>query len=416
MSIEIKVPPLPESVADATVVNWRKKTGESVLRDENLVDLETDKVVLEVPAPTSGTLREIRQADGATVTAGSVLAILEEGAGSNAAVHAGQSPAPKVPSQSPAPAQPSTAKETPRVAASHPGKTPPLAPAARRLIDEHGLDPDMIEGHGREGRISKGDVLAHLEHGEGAGPAARPEISRSPSAGTSRIRRVPMTRIRARIAERLRESNLNAVMLTSFNEVDLTRVIEMRASLRERFEKTHGIKLGFMSFFVKAAVLALKRFPVVNASIEGSDIVYHDFWDMGIAVSSKRGLVVPIVREADQLSFAEIETRIAHFAEKARSGGLELSDLEGGTFTITNGGVFGSLVSTPIINPPQSAILGMHKIQDRPMALAGQVVIRPMMYLALTYDHRLVDGQEAVQFLVVVKESLEDPDRLLLDL
>ncbi len=405
MSIEIKVPPLPESVADATVVNWRKKPGESVLRDENLVDLETDKVVLEVPAPASGTLREVRAADGVTVTAGQVLAILDEGLVQEGAPDSGKPPAPKV--ALPAATAPSTA---------HPGRPPPLAPAARRLIDEHGLDPNAIAGHGREGRISKGDVLAHLEKGEESAQGSVEKTAGTPPMDASRNRRVPMTRIRVRIAERLRESNLNAVMLTSFNEVDLTRVIEMRAALRERFEKTHGVKLGFMSFFVKASVLALKRFPVINASIEGSDIVYHDFWDIGIAVSSKRGLVVPIVRDADQLGFAGIETRIARFAEQARTGGLELRDLEGGTFTITNGGVFGSLVSTPIINPPQSAILGMHKIQDRPIAQAGQVVIRPMMYLALTYDHRLVDGQEAVQFLVLVKESLEDPDRLLLDL
>ncbi len=411
MSIEIKVPPLPESVADATVVNWRKKAGESVARDENLVDLETDKVVLEVPAPASGILREIRVANGATVTAGTVLAILEEGV--SAPVTSPQSGASQPDQSRPSPkAGPLPPPEPTREAPPRPAKSPPMAPAARRLIDEHGLDPGTIEGHGREGRISKGDVLAHL----GQGPETVP-LSRPAAAGaSSRIRRVPMTRIRARIAERLRESNLNAVMLTSFNEVDLSRVIEMRATLREPFEKTHGVKLGFMSFFVKASVLALKRFPVINASIEGSDLVYHDFWDIGIAVSSKRGLVVPVVRDADQLGFAGIETRIAQFAEKARSGGLELADLEGGTFTITNGGVFGSLVSTPIINPPQSAILGMHKIQDRPVAIAGEVVIRPMMYLALTYDHRLVDGQEAVQFLVAVKEALENPDRLLLDL
>lgn len=407
MSIEIKVPPLPESVTDATVVNWRKKPGESVARDENLVDLETDKVVLEVPAPASGVLSEIREKDGATVKAGSVLAILDEGVPASTPSKAAPEP--------PKAASPTSTREPaePPQATSRPDKTPPLAPSARRLIDEHGLDPTTIEGHGREGRISKGDVLAHLEHGRAAEPSG---AAGSPPQTGSRIRRVPMTRIRSRIAERLRESNLNAVMLTSFNEVDLKRVIEIRSSLRESFEKRHGVKLGFMSFFVKAAVLALKRFPVVNASIEGSDILYHDYWDIGIAVSSQRGLVVPIVRNADQMGFAEIESRIAELAEQARTGKLALADLEGGTFTITNGGVFGSLVSTPIINPPQSAILGMHKIQERPVAHEGQVVIRPMMYLALTYDHRLIDGQEAVQFLVAVKEALENPDRLLLDL
>jgi 2-oxoglutarate dehydrogenase E2 component (dihydrolipoamide succinyltransferase) len=395
MSIEIKVPPLPESVTDATLVNWRKKAGETVRRDENLVDLETDKVVLEVPAPADGRLREIRAGDGATVTAGQIIAILEEGA---------------VPRSEPAPAPTQKPAAPPQAAAPARAAAPPIAPSARKLAGEHGLDPGQIEGHGRDGRISKTDVLAHLERAAEVPPAS-PAAS---SGGT--VRRVPMTRIRARIAERLRESNLNAVMLTSFNEVDLGRVIEIRNGLRERFEKVHGARLGFMSFFVKAAVAALKSFPVVNASIEGNEIVYHDYWDIGIAVASPRGLVVPVVRGADALGFAEIETRIAHFAEQARSGSLELRDLEGGTFTITNGGVFGSLVSTPIINPPQSAILGMHKIQDRPMAVDGAVVIRPMMYLALTYDHRLVDGQEAVQFLVRVKESLEDPSRLFLEL
>ncbi len=396
MSIEIKVPPLPESVTDATLVNWRKKAGETVRRDENLVDLETDKVVLEVPAPADGRLQEIRAGDGATVNAGQVIALLEEGAPrSEAEAASAKKPTPPAPAKRP---------ERPTA--------PPIAPSARKLADEHGLAPEQIEGHGRDGRISKTDVLAHLERTAGSAPAA-PAATQAPGGA---VRRVPMTRIRARIAERLRESNLNAVMLTSFNEVDLGRVIEIRNSLRERFEKAHGVRLGFMSFFVKAAILALKRFPVINASIEGNEIVYHDTWDIGIAVASPRGLVVPVVRGADALGFAEIETRIAHFAEQARSGTLALQDLEGGTFTITNGGVFGSLVSTPIINPPQSAILGMHKIQDRPMAVGGSVVIRPMMYLALTYDHRLVDGQEAVQFLVCVKESLEDPSRLLLEL
>jgi 2-oxoglutarate dehydrogenase E2 component (dihydrolipoamide succinyltransferase) len=398
MSIEIKVPPLPESVTDATLVNWRKKAGETVQRDENLVDLETDKVVLEVPAPADGRLQEIRAGDGATVNAGQVIALLEEGV---PAPQPGKEAASAEKARAPAPVR---SAERPTA--------PPIAPSARKLAGEHGVDPGTIEGHGRDGRISKSDVLAHLEKTAGPEPAA-------PAATGVRvgaIRRVPMTRIRARIAERLRESNLNAVMLTSFNEVDLGRVIEIRNSLRERFEKAHGVRLGFMSFFVKAAILALKSFPVINASIEGNEIVYHDYWDIGIAVASPRGLVVPVVRGADGLGFAEIETRISRFAEQARSGTLALADLEGGTFTITNGGVFGSLVSTPILNPPQSAILGMHKIQDRPMAVGGAVVIRPMMYLALTYDHRLVDGQEAVQFLVRVKESLEDPSRLFLEL
>jgi len=406
MSIEIKVPPLPESVTDATLVAWHKKPGESVARDENLVDLETDKVVLEVPAPASGTLAKILVQDGATVTAGDVLAVLEEGE-----VAATEAPS--------AAKSPPSAEEAVEVAEPDRGVAPRLSPAVRRLLEEHDLDATIVPPSGKDGRITKSDVLAYLQShsDENVAPGDPEPVVESElfSTGPSRSeQRVPMTRLRARIAERMVEAQQAAAMLTTFNEVDLTKVISLRKRYRDEFEKEHGVKLGFMSFFAKAAVEALKKFPVVNASVEGNDIIYHDYVDIGVAVSSERGLMVPVLRNVDHLSFAQVEKGINDLAVKAREGSISMEDLTGGTFTITNGGIFGSMLSTPILNPPQSAILGMHAIQERPMAVDGEVVIRPMMYLALTYDHRIIDGREAVQFLVSIKNSLEDPGRLLL--
>ena len=407
MSIEIRVPQLPESVTDATLVAWHKKAGESVTRDENLVDLETDKVVLEVPAPSSGTLAEIRIEDGATVTAGDVLALLEEG---EAAAAPAASPA--------AEAAEAEVAEPPNDAETAP-TSPKLSPAVRRLLDEHDLDATIIMGTGKDGRITKSDVMAYLKShsDENVTPGdPAPEID-MPAAGTSGSRteqRVPMTRLRARIAERMVEAQHTAAMLTTFNEVDLTEVMALRKRYKESFEKEHGVRLGFMSFFAKAAVEALRKFPAVNASIEDSDVIYHDYVDIGVAVSSERGLMVPVLRNVERLSFAQVEAGINDYAAKVRDGSISMDDLTGGTFTITNGGVFGSMLSTPILNPPQSAILGMHAIQERPMVVDGEVVVRPMMYLALTYDHRIIDGREAVQFLVSIKQSLEDPGRLLL--
>ena len=376
MSVEIRVPQLPESVADATLVAWRKQPGQSVARDENLADLETDKVMLEVPAPTSGVLREIKVADGSTVKSGELLAIIEDGAATAAA-------------------------EVPRT-----------GPAARRVIEENSLAPGTVVGTAPRRRVTKADALqaAAVEAAAVEAAAAPPSTAR-PGRGE---KRVPMTRLRARIAERLVQAQLSQALLTTFNEVDLGAVQELRARYKESFEAEHGVKLGLMSFFIKAAIEGLKRYPVVNASVENNDIVYHEYFDIGVAVSTERGLMVPVLRDADLLSFAAIEERIAQFATRARSGSITLEELTGGTFSITNGGIFGSLMSTPIVNAPQSAILGMHKIQDRAMVVKGQVTIRPMMYLALTYDHRLIDGREAVQFLVAVKECLEDPGRLLL--
>jgi 2-oxoglutarate dehydrogenase E2 component (dihydrolipoamide succinyltransferase) len=425
MTIEVKVPQLPESVADATLVAWHKSPGDRVSRDENLADLETDKVVLEVPAPADGILKEIRISDGTTVTAGDILAILEEGSAAAA----------KAPEKSAAEAKPAAADapaggDDEDEDEGEPGKAAGrLSPAVRRLLDEHDLDPAAIRGSGREGRITKADVVAHLEQqpadkpaGKPADkpadkPASKPASKPAPApAGAREERRVPMTRMRTRIAERLVEAQATAAMLTSFNEVDLGAVMEIRKRYRDSFEKKHGVRIGFMSFFVKAAIEALRKFPVVNASIEGNDVVYHDYFDIGVAVSTDRGLMVPVLRDADLQSFADIERSIGEFAGKARDGKIAVEDLTGGTFTITNGGVFGSLMSTPIINPPQSAILGMHKIQERAMVVNGKIEARPMMYIALTYDHRIIDGREAVQFLVSVKESLEDPARLLIQL
>jgi 2-oxoglutarate dehydrogenase E2 component (dihydrolipoamide succinyltransferase) len=408
MTIEVRVPQLPESVADATLVAWHKKPGDAVTRDENLVDLETDKVVLEVPAPAAGVIRELKVQNGTTVTSGQLLALLEEGAGT-----AATAPAKAAGAKAEAAAKPVAAEES---AAAKGAASEKLAPSVRRLVEEHKLDAGAIPGSGRDGRITKGDVLAHMAPKESAaestsGPRTAPAEA---GVGGRAERRVPMTRLRARIAERLVQAQSTAAMLTTFNEVDLKAVNELRARYKDRFEKEHGARLGFMSFFVKACIEALRRFPVVNASVDGNDIVYHEFYDVGVAVSTDRGLIVPVLRDADALTFGEIEKAVVGYATRAREGSLTLEDLTGGTFTITNGGVFGSLLSTPILNMPQSAILGMHKIQERPVVVDGQVVVRPMMYLALSYDHRIIDGREAVQFLVAVKDALEDPARLLL--
>jgi 2-oxoglutarate dehydrogenase E2 component (dihydrolipoamide succinyltransferase) len=411
MTTEIKVPQLPESITDATLVAWHKKPGEAVKRDENLADLETDKVVLEVPAPANGVLREVSVQTGAVVKAGQLLAMFEEGAQAVAAAAAVRE-APPV--------------EELKATGTEAGREK-LSPSVRRLIEENRLDVAAIPASGRDGRLTKSDVVDFLGRKPGAAPAAGPSAAAAapaaraaiptaaiPPVGARGEHRVTMTRLRQRIAQRLIEAQSTQALLTSFNEVDLTAVQELRARHKDRFEKEQGVKLGFMSFFVKASIEALKRFPVINASVDGNDILYHEFYDIGVAVSTERGLVVPILRDADLKSFATIEKEIGEYAKKARSGGLAIEDLTGGTFTITNGGVFGSLMSTPIVNAPQSAILGMHKIQERPMVLAGQIAIRPMMYIAITYDHRIIDGREAVQFLVTVKECLEDPGRMLL--
>ena len=403
MSIEIKVPPLPESVTDATLVAWHKKPGDTVSRDENIADLETDKVVLEVPAPASGTLLELKVKDGATVIAGDLLASLEEGDVAAAVVE-------------PVAGSPVSAEELPKQEQQQ-ESSHKLSPAVRRLLDEHDLDSTIVVGSGKDGRITKSDVMAYLKNhsDENVAPGDPTPVAVVQGSGPARTeQRVPMTRLRTVIANRMVEAQQNAAMLTTFNEVDLTKVMSLRSRYKEPFLKEHGIKLGFMSFFAKAVVEALKKFPVVNASVEDNDIVYHNYYDIGIAVSSERGLMVPVVRDVDQLSFAGVESAIAVLGNKARDGTMSMEDLTGGTFTITNGGIFGSMLSTPILNPPQSAILGMHNILERPMAIDGEVSIRPMMYLALTYDHRIIDGKEAVQFLVSIKQSLEDPGRLLL--
>ncbi len=403
MSIEVRVPQLPESVADATLVAWHKKVGDTVARDENLADLETDKVVLELPAPASGVIKSLDKTAGATVTSGELLAVIEEQVAAAAAKATGKRETPK-------PAESKKSAPVPAVAPAPARKedaTGKLSPAARRLVEENRLSTGQIAGSGRDGRISKSDVAHHLE------AAPRSDLPHAPPGGRTE-QRVPMSRLRARIAQRLVEAQSTQALLTTFNEVDMQALMALRARYKEPFEKRHGVRLGFMSFFAKACVEALRRFPVVNASVEGSDIVYHEYYDLGVAVSTDRGLVVPVLRNADRMDFASIEKAVTGFAERARNGSITIEELTGGTFSITNGGVFGSLMSTPIVNAPQSAILGMHKVQDRPMAVDGQVAIRPMMYVALTYDHRIIDGREAVQFLVAVKESLEDPARLLL--
>jgi 2-oxoglutarate dehydrogenase E2 component (dihydrolipoamide succinyltransferase) len=420
MTIEVRVPQLPESVADATLVSWHKKPGDSVARDENLVDLETDKVVLEVPAPVGGVLKEIKLTDGTTVTSGQLLAIIEEGA---TAVPGASAPAIMAASSGAT----TTAKEAAKDAVKPDATGGKLSPAARRVAEENQVDPKAIAGSGRDGRVSKTDVVNYLSAKDAPGPAQAaapaakapqqfvpPSSSGVGARGVRAEQRVPMTRLRARIAERMVQAQSTQALLTSFNEVDLKAVNELRARYKGDFEKQHGVKLGFMSFFTKACVEALKKFPAVNASVDGNDIVYHEYFDVGVAVSTDRGLIVPVLRDADQLSFADIEKSIGNFATRARAGSITMEELTGGTFTITNGGVFGSLLSTPIVNSPQSAILGMHKIQDRPVVVDGQIVVRPMMYIALTYDHRIIDGREAVQFLVTVKQCLEDPARMVL--
>jgi 2-oxoglutarate dehydrogenase E2 component (dihydrolipoamide succinyltransferase) len=410
MTIEVRVPQLPESVADATIVSWHKKPGDAVARDENLVDLETDKVVLEVPAPAAGVLMEIKLNDGTTVTSGQILAVIEAGA---AAAPGASAPTSVASSGGSAVSAAATAKPE---AAKLDATAAKLSPAAKRVVEEHKVDPKAVAGSGRDGRVSKSDVVNYLS-AKDAAPAPASKAPGAPVPGERGARaeqRVPMTRLRARIAERMVLAQATQALLTSFNEVDLKAVNELRARYKDQFEKQHGVKLGFMSFFAKACVEALKKFPAVNASVDGNDIVYHEYFDIGVAVSTDRGLIVPVLRDADLQTFAEIEQSIGNFAARARAGTITMEELTGGTFTITNGGVFGSLLSTPIVNSPQSAILGMHKIQDRAVVIDGQVVVRPMMYIALTYDHRIIDGREAVQFLVTVKQCLEDPARMVL--
>jgi len=409
MSIEVITPNLPESVSDATVVTWHKRPGESVQKNENLVDLETDKVVLEIPAPESGVLSTILKDNGSIVTSGELLATIT------------------VQMQ-----QESTQIDKPVTNVN--SETIPLSPSVRRLVHENSLDPALIPGSGKDGRLTKSDVLTHLSAQQeiprkekeleiatktDIEQPAKPDKANTDLPISSSHRpeqRVPMTRLRAKIAERLLQAQQNAAMLTTFNEVNMQNIIELRNQYKGRFEQKHNTKLGFMSFFVKASIEALKRFPAINASIDNTDIIYHGYYDIGIAISTPRGLIVPVLRDADQLDFAGIELGIVNFGEKARSGILSFDDLKGGTFTITNGGIFGSMLSTPILNPPQCAILGMHAIKERPVVENGQIVIRPIMYLALSYDHRLVDGREAVQFLVTIKECLEAPAHLLLNI
>ncbi|NRP36047.1 Dihydrolipoyllysine-residue succinyltransferase component of 2-oxoglutarate dehydrogenase complex [Marinobacterium sp. xm-d-579] len=403
MSIEIKAPTFPESVADGTVATWHKQPGEAVSADELIVDIETDKVVLEVVAPADGVITEVLKGEGETVLSEEILAKFEAGAAGAAA-----------------PAAEAATEAAPA------GDAEKVGPAARKLIDENGLDASQIPGTGKNGGITKEDVMNFMANKPASAPAAaapaaaptaaQPAVSVNVPAGERVEKRVPMTRLRATIAKRLVEAQQNAAMLTTYNEVNMKPVMELRKQYKDLFEKTHnGTRLGFMSFFVKAATEALKRFPAVNASIDGNDMVYHGYQDIGVAVSTDRGLMVPVLRDTDAMSLAEVEGTIADFGKRGREGKLGMEDMQGGTFTITNGGVFGSLMSTPILNPPQTAILGMHKIQERPMAVNGQVEILPMMYLALSYDHRMIDGKEAVQFLVTIKDLLEDPARMLLD-
>jgi 2-oxoglutarate dehydrogenase E2 component (dihydrolipoamide succinyltransferase) len=402
MSIEVKVPVLPESVSDATIATWHRKPGDTIRRDENLVDLETDKVVLEVPAPADGVLRQILKNTGDTVGSQEVIAVVEEGAVAASA-----------PAQAPA-AAPAAAAPAPAAPAS---KGAALSPAGRRVAEEHKIDAAQVAGTGRHGQVTKEDLVKHVASGTAApapaaeAPAARPGPALP--AGARAEQRVAMTRMRARIAERLMQSKNSIAMLTSFNEVNMKAVMDLRKGLGEAFEKAHGIRLGIMSFFVKAAAEALKRFPIVGASVDGNDILYHAYADISVAVSTEKGLVTPVLRNAESMGFADVERAIAEFAKKAREGGLAIEDLQGGTFTITNGGTFGSLYSTPIVNPPQSAILGMHAIKERAVVENGQVVAAPMMYIALSYDHRIIDGKDAVLFLVDIRNQLENPGRML---
>jgi 2-oxoglutarate dehydrogenase E2 component (dihydrolipoamide succinyltransferase) len=427
MRIEVKVPVLPESVAEATLVSWHKKAGQKVKRDENLIDIETDKVVLELPAPNAGVILEILKPDGSTVTAQEVIAVIDtDGAAAEAdSPTATGSPAPSVP-PAPSPAAPPAPGNAVTSAAATSSAT--ALPAARKMMADQNMGAGDVSGTGRGGRITKGDVIVATESRADASkaapaPASSPAVQ--PSAKPAPVQsvqggrpeqRVPMSRLRQRVAERLVQSQSTAAILTTFNEVNMAPVLELRSRYKDRFEKEHGVKLGFMGFFVKAAVHALKKFPAVNASIDGTDIIYHGYFDIGIAVGSPRGLVVPILRDADLMSIAEIEKAVADFGKRAQDGKLTVEELTGGTYTISNGGVFGSMLSTPIINPPQSAILGIHATKDRAVVENGQVVVRPMNYLAQSYDHRIIDGREAVLSLVAIKDALEDPARMLLDL
>ena len=411
MSTEVRVPTLPESVSDATVLTWHKQPGEAIGRDENLVDLETDKVVLEVPSPVAGVVKEHSVDAGAVVTADELLAVVEAGAAPAATATEPPTSPEKI-------KQAETESTAPAVVAEEPAADADqvLTPAVRRLVKELNIDASKITGTGKNGRILKSDVMAFLDQQTST---EDPDLRAAAPAGVGasdarQEKRVPMTRLRARIAERLLEAQQNAAILTTFNEVDLKAAMDLRSRHKDAFEKTHDVRLGFMSFFVKAAAEALKKFPVVNASVDGNDIVYHNYFDIGVAVGSPRGLVVPILRNADQMTFAQVEDTIRQFGQKAKDGSLSYEELSGGTVTISNGGVFGSMLSTPILNPPQSAILGMHNIVQRPVVVNGEIVVRPMMYLALSYDHRIIDGREAVQFLVSIKQSMEDPGRMLL--
>ncbi|PDT17149.1 dihydrolipoyllysine-residue succinyltransferase [Rhizobium sp. J15] len=416
MATEIRVPTLGESVSEATVGTWFKKVGDAIKADEPILELETDKVTIEVPAPTSGTLSEIVAAAGETVGLGALLGQIAEGAAAAAAPAAA---APAAAPAAPAPAAPAAAAAASSSSASV--STMPPAPAASKMLAENNLSADQVDGSGKRGQVLKGDVIAAVAKGisaPAAAPAAAPVAARGPSTveDASREERVKMTRLRQTIAKRLKDAQNTAAMLTTYNEVDMKAVMDLRNRYKDIFEKKHGVKLGFMGFFTKAVTHALKELPAVNAEIDGTDIIYKNYCHIGVAVGTDKGLVVPIVRDADQMSIAEIEKEIGRLGKAARDGQLSMADMQGGTFTISNGGVYGSLMSSPILNAPQSGILGMHKIQERPVAIGGQVVIRPMMYLALSYDHRIVDGKEAVTFLVRVKESLEDPERLVLDL
>jgi 2-oxoglutarate dehydrogenase E2 component (dihydrolipoamide succinyltransferase) len=417
--IEVKVPQLSESVAEATLLSWHKKVGDSVGRDENMIDIETDKVVLELPAPQAGVIVKILKADGATVVADEVIAIIDTDAAAAAVAPVAAAPAA-------AAAAPAAASASVATGGS---KGDVAMPAAAKLLAENNLTASQVDGSGKDGRVTKGDALAAVASKPAAAPtpaplapaAAKPALQQVAAPAVANLgerpeERVPMSRLRARIAERLVQSQSTNAILTTFNEVNMQPVIDLRNKYKDKFEKEHGVKLGFMSFFVKAAVAALKKYPIINASVDGNDIVYHGYFDIGIAVGSPRGLVVPIIRNADQLSIADIEKKIGEFGAKAKDGKLTLDDLTGGTFSISNGGTFGSMLSTPIINPPQSAILGVHATKDRAVVENGQVVVRPMNYLAMSYDHRIIDGREAVLGLVAMKEALEDPARLLLDL
>lgn len=400
MTIEIKVPTLPESVSDATIAKWYKKVGDTIERDENLVDLETDKVMLEVPAPQGGVIEKIMIEEGATVTAGQPLAILNEQATAAA----------------PAPAAPAEAQAAAPTATAAPVSAEDLSPAVRRLVAEKGVDISQIQGSGKSGKITKEDVEQHLQKAAVSAHAATTESAPAKAMGARDEERVPMSRLRQRVAERLVQVQHEAAILTTFNEVNMKPAMDLRRKYKDQFEKTHGIRLGFMSLFTKAVTEALKRYPAANASIDGKELVYHNFCDVGIAIGSPRGLVVPVLRNAEMMSLADIEKQIKAYANQASDGKLAIEDMTGGTFTITNGGVYGSMLSTPIINPPQTGILGMHNIVERPVVENGEIVIRPIMYIALSYDHRVIDGKESVGFLKTVKELIEDPARLLLEI